>query len=226
MGHASVTVVVPVHDGARFLADALGSVRAQACPGVDALVVDDGSRDGSAAIARELGARVISSPHRGIAHARNLGVARAHGERIAFLDADDLWTENSLAPRMSWLDGRSDIDYVYGHMVDFVDSVDPPPAWLPRTRVQERVGMMSTFLLRREVFARIGPFDETLVIGEDFDWLARATDLGAEGVCLDGVFARHRLHGRSATAQNAGTAREVLTRTVRASLRRKRSETS
>ena len=222
----SVTVVVPVHDGARFLADALDSVRVQACPAVQSLVVDDGSRDDSAVIARELGARVIVSEHRGIAHARNLGVAAAEGELVAFLDADDVWTDDSLAPRISYLDARDDVDYVFGHMVDFVDPVDPPPPWLPRARVPERVGIMSTFVLRRDVLARTGPFDEALVIGEDIEWVARATDGGAHGACLDGVFARHRLHGASATARNAGLAREAIRRTVRDSVRRKRNKTS
>ncbi len=108
-------------------------------------------------------------------------------------------------------------------MTDFVDPVDPPPAWIPRARVEQRIGMMSTFVLRAEALNRIGPFDESLTIGEDLDWIARATDAGACSGCLEGVFARHRLHGRSATALHVPLAREALTRLVRDSVHRKRS---
>jgi len=219
----SISVVIPVHDGASFLADALRSVHAQSCPVLECLVVDDGSRDGSAAVAAGLGARVITTDHCGISHARNVGVAAACGEWIAFLDADDMWTDDSLAARMSHVAEHQELDYVYGLMTDFVDPDDPPPPWVPRARVDERVGMMSTFVVRADVLARTGPFDESLSIGEDIEWLARATDAGARSACLEAVLARHRLHGHSATVRDASMGRAALTRIVRESVQRKRT---
>ena len=219
----SVSVVVPVYDNAGFLPDALRSVHAQSYPVLECLVVDDGSRDGSGAVAAELGARVIATEHRGISHARNVGVAAASGEWIAFLDADDMWTHDSLATRMSHVAEHGALDYVYGLMTDFVDPDDPPPAWVPRARVEQRVGMMSTFVVRADLLARTGPFDESLTIGEDIEWLARATDAGAQGTCLEAVLARHRLHGHSATARHASLGRATLTRIVRESVQRKRT---
>jgi glycosyltransferase involved in cell wall biosynthesis len=217
-----VSVVVPVYNSAPYLEAALESVVSQRHDLLESIVVDDGSTDESADVARRCGARVIAAEHRGIAHARNLGVAAVRGGLVAFLDADDLWTENSLEDRLTSLAGRPQVDFVFGRMRDFVDADDPPPSWLPRARVEERTGMMSTFVVRRELFDRTGPFDETLVIGEDLDWVARAYDRGASSVCLDGIFALHRLHAQSATAIHAAFGREALKRLVRSSIDRKR----
>ncbi|KYH43079.1 glycosyltransferase family 2 protein [Branchiibius sp. NY16-3462-2] len=97
MGDAAdhgLSVVVPVHNGARTLADALESLRRQTVPLHEVIVVDDGSTDESVQIARShpLGARVIElGTNQGVAFARNTGLLEARTERVAFLDQDDLW---------------------------------------------------------------------------------------------------------------------------------------
>src|SRR5690349_18103068 len=96
-----VSVVVPVRDGERFLAEALGSAAAQTPAAHELLVVDDGSADGSAELAERLGARVLRQAREGQAAARNLGVRAATGELVAFLDADDLWPARSLERRLA-----------------------------------------------------------------------------------------------------------------------------
>jgi rhamnosyltransferase len=88
----SVSVVVPVKDGARYLAGLLEAVFAQApdAAGLDVLVIDSGSRDGSADIARQAGARVVEIPPAEFGHGRtrNLGAEQTAGELIAFLTQD------------------------------------------------------------------------------------------------------------------------------------------
>jgi O-antigen biosynthesis protein len=83
-----ISVVVCTHNGAQTLAECLGRVRELSYPDFETIVVCDGSRDRSAQIARQLGALVIESEHRGLSHARNLGIAQADGEIVAFLDDD------------------------------------------------------------------------------------------------------------------------------------------
>ena len=83
-----VSVVVCAHNGARTLADCLDGVRRLAYPDYDVIVVDDGSTDQTAAIARRYDCRLIQSPHLGLASARNTGLAAATGEIVAYLDDD------------------------------------------------------------------------------------------------------------------------------------------
>src|SRR5690242_4967891 len=95
----TVTCIVPVFNGERYLGEALDSIFAQGHQPLEVLVVDDGSTDGSAAVAKSYGDRVryFFQPNAGPAAARNLGLEAARGEFIAFLDADDLWHRDKLA---------------------------------------------------------------------------------------------------------------------------------
>jgi glycosyltransferase involved in cell wall biosynthesis len=86
-----IDVIVPAYNGARFLHDSLGSVSAQTCAVNEVIVVDDGSTDDTAAVARSLGARVVPQSNAGVAVARNTGIRTSRAPFIALLDADDRW---------------------------------------------------------------------------------------------------------------------------------------
>ncbi|HZP30899.1 MAG TPA: glycosyltransferase family A protein [Acidimicrobiia bacterium] len=94
----TVSVVVAVYNGGRYLAATLESVLAQTYRDYEVIVVDDGSTDDSREQARAFGDRVtlVERPHEGLGAARNAGLARATGEYVAFLDADDLWDPDLL----------------------------------------------------------------------------------------------------------------------------------
>jgi GT2 family glycosyltransferase len=83
-----ISVVVCSHDGERTIRDCCEGLRALDYPDFEVIVVDDGSRDGTAAVAEEYGWRVIRTPHRGLSAARNTGLAAATGEIVAYLDDD------------------------------------------------------------------------------------------------------------------------------------------
>lgn len=94
----TVSVVIPCYNAASFLRETLESVLVQTRPPFEVLVIDDGSTDGSAAIAEAFCAsvRVIRQENQGESAARNRGVNLAQGEWIAFLDADDIWMPEKL----------------------------------------------------------------------------------------------------------------------------------
>jgi glycosyltransferase involved in cell wall biosynthesis len=94
---APVSVVIPAYNVARYVAKAIESVRAQTLAPNEVIVVDDGSSDGTAAAAAHAGASVIRQENRGLAAARNAGIAVATQPWIAFLDADDRWLPGKLA---------------------------------------------------------------------------------------------------------------------------------
>ena len=100
-----VSTIIPVFNGARYLGEAIESVMVQTHPALDVIVVDDGSTDGSAAVAQSFGDRVftVRQQNLGQAAALNAGLALATGEYVAFLDADDLWEPEKAARQYLWL---------------------------------------------------------------------------------------------------------------------------
>ena len=92
MAPTLVSVIVPVYNGARFLGACIESLLEQDHPAIEVVVVDDGSTDGSAAIAHGYdGVRVVERPHEGLAPTRNAGLQAATGPLIGFCDSDDRW---------------------------------------------------------------------------------------------------------------------------------------
>lgn len=118
MASAGVSVIIPVHNGERYLGEAIASVRRQSVSPIEIVIVDDGSTDGTAALADALGSdiRLIRQPHSGVTVSRNRGIRAARGDLIAFLDCDDMWTDDKLATQVPILLEHSDIQIALGHI--------------------------------------------------------------------------------------------------------------
>ena len=224
MSRPSVSVIVPVYDDARYLAEALDSVDAQRYEPLELVVVDDGSTDTSADIARPRAGKLIELAHGGVARARNTGVRAATGELIAFLDADDVWRPGALDTRVRFLEEHPETDFVLGRMQPFLDPHSPPPAegFARELLSRPQPGFMPTFVGRREVFDTVGGFDESLVVAEDTDWLKRASDAGLRSEHLDDVVLLRRLRPGSLTARHPHLMRPLLMKVLRESVDRRR----
>jgi glycosyltransferase involved in cell wall biosynthesis len=219
-----ISVIVPAYNVEHQIGEALASVVAQLYEPLETIVVDDGSSDRTAAVARDSADKLIAADHGGASRARNLGVRAARGELIAFLDADDIWTEGALVARAEYLSHHPEIDFVFGQMLDFIDPHSPRPAHLDRTLLTvARPAPMPTLVARAHMFETVGGFDPKFVVGEDLDWLARAQEAGFRGTMLDAVFLRKRLHPGSVMARNAQSAAPALARVLKASLDRQRA---
>lgn len=101
-----VSIITPVYNGEKFVAETIESVLKQTYPNWEMIVVDDGSKDSSAAIIRQFAERdcritSVQQPNGGSASARNNGIRRARGQFIALLDADDLWEPNFLESQLA-----------------------------------------------------------------------------------------------------------------------------
>jgi glycosyltransferase involved in cell wall biosynthesis len=225
MAAPRVSVIVPCHNAGRYLAEALSSACAQVPPPADILVIDDGSTDNSAEIADSFGplVRCIRQENRGISEARNRGIALAHGTWLAFLDADDIWTADSLSARMAALAADESVECASGLVEQFISPELPEeirrglvcPAEASAARV---AGAM---LLRREVFDRVGLFDASFRVGETLDWVARADAAGVITRQVDSVVLHRRIHDANTTARNARLTTDYL-RVLKASLDRRR----
>ena len=191
----SVSVVIPVYDGSRYLSEAIDSILEQTAPPDEIIVVDDGSSDGSIEPASRYPVRILTKEHGGIGPARNHGVRASSGELIAFLDSDDLWTPRKLELQTAAL-AAADVDIVFGHQEEFVSpDADPRPLRPPYPRGPGNSASLS--LIRRPAFERVGPFTGRWVQGEWIDWWARARDEGIRAAVVPEVLVRRRLHERN-----------------------------
>ena len=172
-----ISVIIPVYNGAAFLAEALASVRAQAYAPLEIIVIDDGSTDQTAQIVQMLGddIRYAYQPNQGPAAARNHGLALAQGEWIAFLDADDLWPVDKLVHQVACLAIDEQVQVVWGNTQICPYQADAGPAPTP---TPNRAPLLGSLLCRRGVFQQVGLFEPTLRLGEDIDWLRRLTVAG------------------------------------------------
>jgi glycosyltransferase involved in cell wall biosynthesis len=193
-----ISVMIGVYNGAPYLAEAIGSVRAQTYRPYELIVVDDGSDDGSGDIARSFDeVQYIYQPRGGNGAARNRAIEAASGDFFAFLDADDRFVPKKLERQMTALDEDPDLDMVFGHVREFVS---------PELREEERRGIRppaptplpwtapNLMLIRRASFERVGGFSTSLRVGVTVDWFARASEAGLRNLVLPEVVLERRLH--------------------------------
>ena len=211
-----VSVIVPVFNGERFLAEALDSIFGQGYEPLEVIVVDDGSTDGSAAIAQAREVRYFVQPNRGPGVARNSGVAAARGELLAFLDQDDVYLPGKLSLQVETLRARPEIGYLFTRIEVFLEPGVDRPHWMPAEwLVEPPVGYCpSTFMVRPQTFAAVGDFDAGYSSFSDGEWMVRARRAGIQDLVLDDVTVRYRIHGEN-QSNDRETFRSELMRSLR-----------
>ena len=197
MAEPSISVLIPVFNGARFLGAALDSVAAQTLVPLEIIVVDDGSTDGSADVAAARpSVRVVRQENRGPGAARNRAFAESRGDYLAFLDADDLWKPEKLTSQLAALQARPEAGWVVCRHDFLLDEGEPRPRWAPAPEAEATMvaWLPSATLVRRDCFVLTDGFDEVLRYGEDIDWFARARDAGFPGAVVEEQLFTRRVH--------------------------------
>jgi len=199
----SVSVVITAYNHARWLPEAVESVRAQTHSPIELIVVDDGSTDETPAICAGLeGVKILRRENSGLSAARNAGLRAAGGDLIAFLDADDLLLPDAIAAGVAALADRPELAFAHGGHLGVL--ADRTPIWETRARVEDAtyrallrgnlIGMHATVLYRRAILLELGGFDEKLTAAEDYDMYLRLAARHPFG-CHDAIVAEYRQHG-------------------------------
>ena len=217
----SVSVVIPVFNGAPFVAKAVASVRAQRHGDVEILVVDDGSTDGTQEVLKHLeqseGIRWFQRSHGGPARSRNFGIEAARGHYIALLDCDDVWLPGKLAAQLAIMRTRPEVGLVHTDFdVRFEDGSLEERVTARSSRepmVQAfaggHVALPSTLLIRKSVLDQVGRLDPELYGSEDSDLTIRLFRV-TSFECIDQVLVTklQRGHGYRDMAFDEQTHRE------------------
>lgn len=210
-----ISVLIPAYNAADTLAAALESALTQTFPAHEILVIDDGSTDNTAEVARGFGERVrlLQQTNGGPGAARNRGAQAAVGDWFALLDADDTWLPNRLERQI--LLTRSE-------RIGVIHALEHPGQELPPADLsfdllwqKNRIGSI-TALIRREAFVQVGGFDEDrAIIGvEDYNLWLRLAAAGWQFALVPEQLARYTPAANSLTNQTARLAQAELANAV------------
>jgi len=182
-----ISVIIPTYNRAMLLRSAINSVLSQTYDDYEIIVIDDGSTDDTAEVVKEFPAdklRYVFQENNGRSAARNNGIKIARGEYIAFLDSDDLFLPTKLELQAQFLDNNPD----YGLVYSFAKTVDESgkllhqyfyegdlSGWIYPDLLSLRNNVITTptVMVRAQIIAELGGFDETMDICEDLDLWCR-----------------------------------------------------
>ncbi|PPS43392.1 glycosyltransferase [Chroococcidiopsis sp. TS-821] len=209
-----VTVIIPAYNAERTIVAAIASVQQQSFGDWELIVIDDGSCDRTVELlsrVQEPRMQVYRYANAGVSVARNRGIARAQGEYIAFLDADDLWRQDKLECQVAALEQHANAAVAYSWtcvMNESATMIHPAsPVWYEgnvysQLLVRNFLLCGSNPLVRRHALERVGGFDATLTHGEDWELFVRLAKL-VEFVVVPAAQVFYRQSPTSASAQVA-----------------------
>ena len=189
-----VSCLVPAFNAAQYLPEALESILAQSYREIEVIVIDDGSADNTAEVARQYApeVRVIQREHCGGLAARDAAVEAANGEFVAFLDADDRWADTKIEKQVTVLSEHPEVDLCVTQFMNFWEDPEAAEAYAEHPLAQPQAGyIVPTLLARRSVFEKMGGF---LSASSDTGWFAGAVSRGYSVYTVSEVLMHRRIH--------------------------------
>jgi glycosyltransferase involved in cell wall biosynthesis len=223
-----ISVIIPVWNGEKYVAEAVSSVLGQEYLNKEVIVVNDGSTDATLEKLRGFGDQIVilSQSNQGLGASRNAGIRAATGEYYAFLDHDDRWLPGKLTAQMEAWRSSGDDPLVFSHVEQFICStlsseekerVVPPQKILPGP-------IAGTLLMSKGRLEQIGPFlEHRQLLGEFIEWYLRALRQEIPTIMLQTVMLQRRIHQDNMGRRDLSRRGDYL-RILKAHLDRKRQK--
>jgi glycosyltransferase involved in cell wall biosynthesis len=197
------SVIMPVRNGLPFIVEALDSALQQLAPDDEIIVVDDASTDDTRPVLARIAdprIRILDGLGRGVSSARNIGLAAAAGEFIAFLDHDDLWPAERHRTMIQAMTDDQRLDAVFGRIRIRLDPGGVFWPWMLHQDGRHAPGTnLGNALYRSDLLRKIDGFDESLRIGEDLDYFNRLQKIDIRIALCDVDGLTYRRHTTNAT---------------------------
>jgi len=220
-----VSIIIPVFNCEQYLREAIESVLGQTYRPIEIIVVDDGSTDNSAGVAKGFASEVryVYQDNSGVGAALNTGIELSRGCFLAFLDADDLWKEDKLMHQMAVFADHPDMDMVFGQVKQFYSSeLDGDQRKRVVIPVEATSGIFKgNMLIKRASFFRVGTFETRWKVGDFIDWYLKAMEKSLKSLVLEEVLMLRRIHANNMGIRERKSQSDFV-RILRASLDRRR----
>ena len=185
--HPRISVIIPTYNRFPLVCEAIDSVLAQTFSDYELIVVDDGSTDQTPDVQKiyEGKLRFVSQENQGASAARNRGVVEARGKWVSFLDSDDLWLPDKLKIQKAAMDREppvlisytEEIWYRRGIRVNPMKKHSKYSGWIFEKSLPLCIISPSSVMIQKELFEKVGGFDEAFPVCEDYDlWLRMTKD--------------------------------------------------
>lgn len=212
----TVSVIIPMYNSARYVAETIHSVLASTYADIEVVCIDDGSTDNSAKIAEQIAATdnrisVLRQPNGGVCRARNAAIATSHGEYILPVDADDLLMPQFIADAVSVLNAHPDVKAVVPS-AEFFGARSGRWILKPYSpRLLARKNMIpATAMFRRTDFLRTGGYCTDLKAREDWEFWISMLEGGGKVVTLPNIGLKYRIHPHSKRVADRKLKRHVV----------------
>ncbi len=206
-----VSVIMPIYGTERYLESAMQSVLDQTCQDIELILLNDSSPGDPLPIIhgfKDDRIRYLEHENNGPSFTRNRGIRESRGLYVAFLDSDDEWLPNKLERQLAVLEEEPWVDVVYSQRLTIDEKGDPVTGYAPRLfsgnilneLYVDNFVCMSSSILRRQVFRKVGLLDESLRMSEDFDfWLRVACE--HRFWAIEEPLVRYRVHSEQVSGQ-------------------------
>jgi glycosyltransferase involved in cell wall biosynthesis len=211
-----VSVIIPAYNPGHYLDEAVQSAIAQTFTDWECIVVDDGSTEDLSRVEKmDPRVRLAKQENRGVAVARNRGLALSGGQYIALLDADDQWVPEKIAAQVALMDSNADLlechtgcNMINGDGV--ATGTFPPASTDSYADMLWRIPPMpSSAMVRRAAFMAAGGFDPCFQGSADFDFFLKIAMIGRLG-SIDAPLTCYRIHGGNMSAAYVGMWRDHM----------------
>jgi len=219
-----VSIVIPAHNGEKYLTEAIQSVLNQNYPRYEIWVLDNGSTDNTQYIACSFPQVQYQYEEKAnTALARNQGISLAQGEYIAFLDQDDIWVSEKLTKQVSFLEEQKDYEAVVSLQKMYLQPGHTKPHWLKQEFLEkpQSAYLPSALLVRRSTFARTNSFNLSFSLASDVAWFFKAKHEGIKIGMIEEVLIHRRIHNKNTSNEYSQLQKEILS-TIHHSLKERR----